>query len=159
MIRRPPRSTRTDTLFPYTTPFRSVAAGHARAAGRNDAVNLRIVDPAVEPGDDLFLVVLFQIAGSKDVTCPLYLFDQNVPGTVFGQCPAVRHGPHSYANRGECYALVTWHRMPFRSDSIVPLSLRACRESAATGTVRGWKGCLSLHPTAVDTSSNYARRW
>src|SRR3546814_12947180 len=25
MIRRPPRSTRTDTLFPYTTPFRSVS--------------------------------------------------------------------------------------------------------------------------------------
>src|SRR3546814_17343859 len=28
MIRRPPRSTRTDTLFPYTTLFRS--AGHRR---------------------------------------------------------------------------------------------------------------------------------
>src|SRR3546814_7946666 len=27
MIRRPPRSTRTDTLFPYTTLFRSVVAG------------------------------------------------------------------------------------------------------------------------------------
>src|SRR3546814_50883 len=27
MIRRPPRSTRTDPLFPYTTLFRSVAAG------------------------------------------------------------------------------------------------------------------------------------
>src|SRR3546814_8960095 len=27
MIRRPPRSTRTDTLFPYTTLFRSNAAG------------------------------------------------------------------------------------------------------------------------------------
>src|SRR3546814_12231319 len=26
MMRRPPRSTRTDTLFPYTTLFRSVAA-------------------------------------------------------------------------------------------------------------------------------------
>src|SRR3546814_5867305 len=26
MIRRPPRSTRTDTLFPYTTLFRSVVA-------------------------------------------------------------------------------------------------------------------------------------
>src|SRR3546814_13723349 len=26
MIRRPPRSTRTDTLFPYTTLFRSFAA-------------------------------------------------------------------------------------------------------------------------------------
>src|SRR3546814_13886470 len=29
MIRRPPRSTRTDTLFPYTTLFRSIAA-HGR---------------------------------------------------------------------------------------------------------------------------------
>src|SRR3546814_3593959 len=29
MIRRPPRSTRTDTLFPYTTLFRS-ERGHAR---------------------------------------------------------------------------------------------------------------------------------
>src|SRR3546814_3215149 len=31
MIRRPPRSTRTDTLFPYTTLFRSL---DAREAGR-----------------------------------------------------------------------------------------------------------------------------
>src|SRR3546814_18885683 len=30
MIRRPPRSTRTDTLFPYTTLFRSVQARHFR---------------------------------------------------------------------------------------------------------------------------------
>src|SRR3546814_7730310 len=29
MIRRPPRSTRTDTLFPYTTLFRSVSRGGA----------------------------------------------------------------------------------------------------------------------------------
>src|SRR3546814_17179284 len=29
MIRRPPRSTRTDTLFPYTTLFRSAALGAA----------------------------------------------------------------------------------------------------------------------------------
>src|SRR3546814_2663566 len=28
MIRRPPRSTRTDTLFPYTTLFRSPTAAH-----------------------------------------------------------------------------------------------------------------------------------
>src|SRR3546814_8387673 len=37
MIRRPPRSTRTDTLFPYTTLFRSAGepgAGHRRAGGR-----------------------------------------------------------------------------------------------------------------------------
>src|SRR3546814_8355951 len=34
MIRRPPRSTRTDTLFPYTTLFRSVVADR-RGVGRN----------------------------------------------------------------------------------------------------------------------------
>src|SRR3546814_20804396 len=36
MIRRPPRSTRTDTLFPYSTPFRSVVValnGVAAGAG------------------------------------------------------------------------------------------------------------------------------
>src|SRR3546814_3048151 len=34
MIRRPPRSTRTDTLFPYTTLFRSDARGDQRRIGR-----------------------------------------------------------------------------------------------------------------------------
>src|SRR3546814_7634102 len=33
MIRRPPRSTRTDTLFPYTTLFRSVDATRAALVG------------------------------------------------------------------------------------------------------------------------------
>src|SRR3546814_6451194 len=40
MIRRPPRSTRTDTLFPYTTLFRSLdrvlAAGGGERGGRRD---------------------------------------------------------------------------------------------------------------------------
>src|SRR3546814_4102160 len=31
MIRRPPRSTRTDTLFPYTTLFRSILSGDLEA--------------------------------------------------------------------------------------------------------------------------------
>src|SRR3546814_1883027 len=33
MIRRPPRSTRTDTLFPYTTLFRSDTSPRARGEG------------------------------------------------------------------------------------------------------------------------------
>src|SRR3546814_6689757 len=33
MIRRPPRSTRTDTLFPYTTLFRSPASDRGRRGG------------------------------------------------------------------------------------------------------------------------------
>src|SRR3546814_2918805 len=35
MIRRPPGSTRTDTLFPYTTLFRSLPAGARARAGRS----------------------------------------------------------------------------------------------------------------------------
>src|SRR3546814_13744355 len=40
MIRRPPRSTRTDTLFPYTTLFRSLF--HFDRRGRVDAHALQI---------------------------------------------------------------------------------------------------------------------
>src|SRR3546814_15683846 len=35
MIRRPPRSTRTDTLFPYTTLFRSVVAARGEFLDRH----------------------------------------------------------------------------------------------------------------------------
>src|SRR3546814_18593264 len=42
MIRRPPRSTRTDTLFPYTTLFRAVGdADLVRASGRGDGEHLQ----------------------------------------------------------------------------------------------------------------------
>src|SRR3546814_4423013 len=37
MIRRPPRSTRTDTLFPYTTLFRSAGNRHPQAARQGPA--------------------------------------------------------------------------------------------------------------------------
>src|SRR3546814_2767298 len=45
MIRRPPRSTRTDTLFPYTTLFRSscAAAGRRRAPGKWSGTMRRVV--------------------------------------------------------------------------------------------------------------------
>src|SRR3546814_13165496 len=38
MIRRPPRSTRTDTLFPYTTLFRSPTENSIDAVGDRDHV-------------------------------------------------------------------------------------------------------------------------
>src|SRR3546814_5588016 len=44
MIRRPPRSTRTDTLFPYTTLFRSPDALAVR-----DRAPARTVDPLYAP--------------------------------------------------------------------------------------------------------------
>src|SRR3546814_2654376 len=50
MIRRPPRSTRTDTLFPYTTLFRSQAAQDRtgdllRAIATLIGVALELLDP------------------------------------------------------------------------------------------------------------------
>src|SRR3546814_7482421 len=45
MIRRPPRSTRTDTLFPYTTLIRSIAVGVDRQQLKRRA--RRIDDAAV----------------------------------------------------------------------------------------------------------------
>src|SRR3546814_5252782 len=51
MIRRPPRSTRTDTLFPYTTLFRSVGVSRQIGEDRFGACERRLgVDhPALLP--------------------------------------------------------------------------------------------------------------
>src|SRR3546814_1551034 len=57
MIRRPPRSTRTDTLFPYTTLFRSepavvvvpAPAGAERVAHRQLRRRIEHVDPVLAP--------------------------------------------------------------------------------------------------------------
>src|SRR3546814_14200923 len=63
MIRRPPRSTRTDTLFPYTTLFRS--PGH-HVGDRADAIHDIFLDRLgrVEFG------LLRQIADGDPVTRP-----------------------------------------------------------------------------------------
>src|SRR3546814_7136020 len=45
MIRRPPRSTRTDTLFPYTTLFRS---DRRLRQDRRAEVELRVAEPEAE---------------------------------------------------------------------------------------------------------------
>src|SRR3546814_6429871 len=50
MIRRPPRSTRTDTLFPYTTRFRS--DDHMRRAAIGEAVEDVADHRAGRRGDD-----------------------------------------------------------------------------------------------------------
>src|SRR3546814_5331720 len=47
MIRRPPGSTRTDTLVPYTTLFRSLAAMHQRQ--RRLAVEMEMPQVAQQP--------------------------------------------------------------------------------------------------------------
>src|SRR3546814_14915271 len=52
MIRRPPRSTRTDTLFPYTTLFRSAVGGRRdRRVRRRAAADVPWHAGAGEPGE------------------------------------------------------------------------------------------------------------
>src|SRR3546814_4109880 len=67
MIRRPPRSTRTDTLFPYTTLFRSLAAtaptsmtasttspaGSWPSTARSSPTTTLTPVPSSRPSDDL----------------------------------------------------------------------------------------------------------
>src|SRR3546814_1686686 len=52
MIRRPPRSTRTDTLFPYTTLFRSRAGWRAVVASKQHEERSQDHDPHERADDD-----------------------------------------------------------------------------------------------------------
>src|SRR3546814_14612220 len=54
MIRRPPRSTRTDTLFPYTTLFRSevIEVGIEELISRTDAILPAIAERAQQTERD-----------------------------------------------------------------------------------------------------------
>src|SRR3546814_1135693 len=56
MIRRPPRSTRTDTLFPYTTLFRSFA----EQVGASDCIE-SIIDTAALVADRRYRIGLRRI--------------------------------------------------------------------------------------------------
>src|SRR3546814_9649888 len=49
MIRRPPRSTRTDTLFPYTTLFRSLACAAKSCRCRKTLLKLSAIFPSPHP--------------------------------------------------------------------------------------------------------------
>src|SRR3546814_13634985 len=67
MIRRPPRSTRTDTLFPYTTLFRSRLIRNAKERRPRSAAACRlcrrrpVLDDVPEPLAELRRVLMAEI--------------------------------------------------------------------------------------------------
>src|SRR3546814_16523892 len=77
MIRRPPRSTRTDTLFPYTTLFRALVAGSERdtklifrtlkntARVFRNAVSEEVVQIENRSGGETFEDIRHLVAGSR----------------------------------------------------------------------------------------------
>src|SRR3546814_18381942 len=83
MIRRPPRSTRTDTLFPYTTLCRSygpvvedLARAHGHLAGSGLAVVAlgKLGSREMTVSSDLDLVFLYELSPEgtlSDVATPL----------------------------------------------------------------------------------------
>src|SRR3546814_9017425 len=92
MIRRPPRSTRTDTLFPYTTLFRSLGVFQDRVHRRPDGVAGGTVQtpeeaacPAGVAGNAAFLLDLEQ----NDVAIAIkayFMHDLHVAG-LFALAP------------------------------------------------------------------------
>src|SRR3546814_9817478 len=66
MIRRPPRSTRTDTLFPYTTLFRSLAAVAGLSPDPDSPLNGTIEIQTLDAGTDGVRHIVY-LPGTDDI--------------------------------------------------------------------------------------------
>src|SRR3546814_13419596 len=83
MIRRPPRSTRTDPLFPYTTLFRS-ESGYAAAKA---LLARGTTFDAIFAGSDLIAIGAMRALAEAKLRCP-----QDVALIGFDDIPAAKIG-------------------------------------------------------------------
>src|SRR3546814_14324550 len=67
MIRRPPRSTRTDTLFPYTTLFRSWTGLLPERIGRARALDIQLLNRLVDADEAHRIGLIQHLADDGDV--------------------------------------------------------------------------------------------
>src|SRR3546814_16197332 len=91
MRRRPPRSTRTDTLVPYTTLFRSRLVGPGVDVLHEDVATLHVVDELlVEPLEPGF------VDGNVHVAPPDFAFGRGLADDelVLGRTSRVLAGQH-----------------------------------------------------------------
>src|SRR3546814_3152369 len=107
MIRRPPRTTRTDTLFPYTTLFRSMGGGMAASlaeAGHEVAafdLSETALAKAVDAGGSRSASAAAAVTGADAVLTSLpagkhvdmvysnEVFGAAAPGTLFLDCSTI----------------------------------------------------------------------
>src|SRR3546814_10875740 len=97
MIRRPPRSTRTDTLFPYTTLFRSLVRGDA-----GEALVMAQIEVGLRPvvGDVDLAVLIGRHRARIDVEIRIELANPHaITGCLQQRRKARRH--QTLAERGE----------------------------------------------------------
>src|SRR3546814_9046047 len=111
MIRRPPRSTRTDTLFPYTTLFRSARhQGNLHRAFSEEPTQVQALDPLsgrykkttqagpFHPGPTSFPVSLSPPAAGSSALMPFpsgqyrHPFQLNHHGSIAVSCLTDREG-------------------------------------------------------------------
>src|SRR3546814_1848977 len=111
IIRRPPRSTRTDTLFPYTTLFRSAATPRDRAppvrASRASAQrNLRFAFRSEEHTSELQSLMrnsyaVFCLKKKNNHSQPVLNTNKTVPkleANLLGQTQFTLHTQHKMAD-------------------------------------------------------------
>src|SRR3546814_2893385 len=72
MIRRPPRSTRTATLFPYTTLFRSLVTAAQMAAANSAEFGMPVFDPAAMDSSQSALNLVKEDLLQKHAVLPLF---------------------------------------------------------------------------------------
>src|SRR3546814_9152046 len=81
MIRRPPRSTRTDTLFPYTTLFRSLAIPQADTGNERSSRSVDRFGPDLLRGclveHGIHHMIVFEVDRSEEHTSELQSLMRN----------------------------------------------------------------------------------
>src|SRR3546814_11282932 len=128
MIRRPPRSTRTDTLFPYTTLFRSGTGSFSKIRTnhrRGDADHPRRTIGETGMSDDIFGSVA-KIGGSQSYAVALRR-SGGCCAMVVEHAPGLRQRPRPHAES-------TLHKAPLAPDPALQapgasLSLARSKES------------------------------
>src|SRR3546814_10992446 len=135
MLRRPPRSTRTDTLFPYTTLFRSVQHHRRRLvdipilqlaeiAVRDGAVRQALDFPEREAARLAHFLQKPPAISSLLIDCPF--IGHNSPILVFGDPETRRRCYICQAHLSPLHNLALIRQSSTTAAALVPRSRRIC---------------------------------